>query len=348
MAGGQHKRKGEALSSSSQSKRAKTGSTSGSAAASRTNSPAPQSRAQSPLAVEVSAAPTGSSSGLSSPEPDHLQKSNFQLPDDAEENDDETNENDQEASVATKGLEQDQDVPDEAEPQPAAAESSDEEPLATAASTPAHEEAVGSRAVAGKHGMKGTSAKGAGLARTAISHANAHPTQSSKKPSARALESVMGGGASSSGPSKAAAAQADLAQRHADEEKAEADMLKQQQQHQAKLDSRAVQSITSGVTVDADDITGQVCCHLRTIAMYFSILTAHIPNSQSVVKERPAIAEEKAGIIEFRAATFADYNPANCIILTGLKNIFQRQLPNMPREYIARLVSTSVQSLDAI
>lgn len=26
------------------------------------------------------------------------------------------------------------------------------------------------------------------------------------------------------------------------------------------------------------------------------------------------------------------------IILTGLKNIFQRQLPKMPREYIARLV----------
>lgn len=60
-----------------------------------------------------------------------------------------------------------------------------------------------------------------------------------------------------------------------------------------------------------------------------------------MVKERPAIAEEKAGIIQFRAATFADYNEANCIILTGLKNIFQKQLPNMPREYIARLVSPS-------
>ncbi len=26
------------------------------------------------------------------------------------------------------------------------------------------------------------------------------------------------------------------------------------------------------------------------------------------------------------------------VILTGLKNLFQKQLPNMPREYIARLV----------
>lgn len=31
-------------------------------------------------------------------------------------------------------------------------------------------------------------------------------------------------------------------------------------------------------------------------------------------------------------------DPANMIILTGLKNLFQKQLPKMPREYIARLV----------
>ena len=33
-----------------------------------------------------------------------------------------------------------------------------------------------------------------------------------------------------------------------------------------------------------------------------------------------------------------DGDPASLIILTGLKNIFQKQLPKMPREYIARLV----------
>ncbi|GAA5863303.1 hypothetical protein JCM5353_005558, partial [Sporobolomyces roseus] len=54
-------------------------------------------------------------------------------------------------------------------------------------------------------------------------------------------------------------------------------------------------------------------------------------------KERPAIAEERAGIIRFAVVT-NDASPASMIILTGLKNIFQKQLPKMPREYIARLV----------
>ncbi|GAA6060749.1 hypothetical protein JCM10212_003793 [Sporobolomyces blumeae] len=54
-------------------------------------------------------------------------------------------------------------------------------------------------------------------------------------------------------------------------------------------------------------------------------------------KERPAIAEERAGIIRFVVVT-NDASPQSMIILTGLKNIFQRQLPKMPREYIARLV----------
>ncbi|KAM0789563.1 histone acetyltransferase [Microbotryomycetes sp. NB124-2] len=54
-------------------------------------------------------------------------------------------------------------------------------------------------------------------------------------------------------------------------------------------------------------------------------------------RERPAIAEERAGIIQFRVVT-NDGHPDSMIILTGLKNVFQKQLPKMPREYIARLV----------
>lgn len=54
-------------------------------------------------------------------------------------------------------------------------------------------------------------------------------------------------------------------------------------------------------------------------------------------KERPAIAEELAGVIRFAVVT-NDCKPESMIILTGLKNIFQKQLPKMPREYIARLV----------
>lgn len=53
--------------------------------------------------------------------------------------------------------------------------------------------------------------------------------------------------------------------------------------------------------------------------------------------ERPAVIEERSGLIQFRVVS-NDGAPESMIILTGLKNIFQRQLPKMPREYIARLV----------
>ena len=36
-----------------------------------------------------------------------------------------------------------------------------------------------------------------------------------------------------------------------------------------------------------------------------------------------------------------DLQPRSLLILTGLKTLFQKQLPNMPREYIARLVYDS-------
>lgn len=52
---------------------------------------------------------------------------------------------------------------------------------------------------------------------------------------------------------------------------------------------------------------------------------------------KPAQVEEIEGKIEFRVAN-NDNTPMSMIILTGLKNIFQKQLPKMPREYIARLV----------
>jgi len=57
-------------------------------------------------------------------------------------------------------------------------------------------------------------------------------------------------------------------------------------------------------------------------------------------KERPAMAEERQRIIVFKTVSNSELplTPATLIILTGLKNIFQKQLPKMPREYIARLV----------
>lgn len=47
--------------------------------------------------------------------------------------------------------------------------------------------------------------------------------------------------------------------------------------------------------------------------------------------------EERTGLIQFRVVTNDD-DHESMILLTGLKNIFQRQLPKMPREYISRLV----------
>lgn len=58
-------------------------------------------------------------------------------------------------------------------------------------------------------------------------------------------------------------------------------------------------------------------------------------------RERPAVIEERTGLIQFRVVSNAKLTgtpPQDLVILTGLKNIFQRQLPKMPREYITRLV----------
>ncbi|TVY50367.1 Histone acetyltransferase GCN5 [Lachnellula cervina] len=53
--------------------------------------------------------------------------------------------------------------------------------------------------------------------------------------------------------------------------------------------------------------------------------------------EKPAVLEERNGGIEFRVVN-NDNKRESLIILTGLKCIFQKQLPKMPKDYIARLV----------
>ncbi|CDM37906.1 hypothetical protein DTO013E5_7245 [Penicillium roqueforti] len=53
--------------------------------------------------------------------------------------------------------------------------------------------------------------------------------------------------------------------------------------------------------------------------------------------DKPAVLEERNGEIEFRVVN-NDGSRESTIILTGLKCLFQKQLPNMPKEYIARLV----------
>ncbi|KAJ3030622.1 UNVERIFIED_CONTAM: histone acetyltransferase [Siphonaria sp. JEL0065] len=61
------------------------------------------------------------------------------------------------------------------------------------------------------------------------------------------------------------------------------------------------------------------------------------PTSPTKKKPRAAADEEAAGLIEFKVV-LPDGSDESMILLTGLKNIYQKQLPNMPKEYIARLV----------
>ncbi|CZR61519.1 probable histone acetyltransferase GCN5 [Phialocephala subalpina] len=53
--------------------------------------------------------------------------------------------------------------------------------------------------------------------------------------------------------------------------------------------------------------------------------------------DKPAVLEEINGEIEFRVVN-NDGTRQSYIILTGLKCLFQKQLPKMPKDYIARLV----------
>ncbi|KAF9951095.1 histone acetyltransferase, partial [Modicella reniformis] len=65
-----------------------------------------------------------------------------------------------------------------------------------------------------------------------------------------------------------------------------------------------------------------------------------------IKKEKPAVLEERQGLIEFRVFT-NDGTRESMILLTGMKNLFQKQLPKMPREYIARLVYDSMAIVKA-
>lgn len=54
-------------------------------------------------------------------------------------------------------------------------------------------------------------------------------------------------------------------------------------------------------------------------------------------RSKPAVLEERKGDIEFQVVNNNGTKEA-MLILTGLKCIFQKQLPKMPKDYIARLV----------
>lgn len=65
------------------------------------------------------------------------------------------------------------------------------------------------------------------------------------------------------------------------------------------------------------------------------LVSLNVRNVLTVMK--PAVLEERNGEIEFRVVN-NDGARENWIVLTGLKCLFQKQLPKMPKDYIARLV----------
>ena len=61
-------------------------------------------------------------------------------------------------------------------------------------------------------------------------------------------------------------------------------------------------------------------------------------------KDSQALQDEREGKVIFRVVV-NDGKRDSMILLTGLKNIFQKQLPKMPKEYIARLVYDRLEDI---
>ncbi|GAA95427.1 uncharacterized protein L969DRAFT_101548 [Mixia osmundae IAM 14324] len=80
-------------------------------------------------------------------------------------------------------------------------------------------------------------------------------------------------------------------------------------------EKRNLSGLAAGLAIDVNDLT-----------------------TRAVAQERPALVEERHNVIRFVCVSNSQPTPTALILLTGAKNIFQRQLPKMPREYIARLV----------
>jgi histone acetyltransferase len=100
------------------------------------------------------------------------------------------------------------------------------------------------------------------------------------------------------------------------------------------MDDSQLTRLAAGVTVDTAKGTTVGVRNLLIPAVLWS----------NVLSLQPPIRQEKAAAIELRKGVIQvtpvenDKSHRSLVILTGLKTLFQKQLPNMPREYIARLV----------
>ncbi|EIW63351.1 histone acetyltransferase GCN5 [Trametes versicolor FP-101664 SS1] len=86
-----------------------------------------------------------------------------------------------------------------------------------------------------------------------------------------------------------------------------------------KMDEGQLSRLATGVTVDASGPASAT------------------PAGKQEKQEKAAYVELRKGIIRV-VAVENDRQSRSSVILTGLKTLFQKQLPKMPREYIARLV----------
>ncbi|TCD62923.1 histone acetyltransferase [Steccherinum ochraceum] len=83
-----------------------------------------------------------------------------------------------------------------------------------------------------------------------------------------------------------------------------------------KMDESQLTRLVTGVTVDAGGAASA---------------------NPAVKAEKPSYVELRKGVIQI-VPVENDGEARSLVILTGLKTLFQKQLPKMPREYIARLV----------
>lgn len=108
-----------------------------------------------------------------------------------------------------------------------------------------------------------------------------------------------------------------------------------------EVDDKQLSRLATGVTVDTGGTAQTPVSHI--ILTLLSPLPSNMsqPISKSTARPEKAVyVEMRTGVIHVTAVE-NDKTPKSLIILTGLKTLFQKQLPKMPREYIARLVYDS-------
>lgn len=109
------------------------------------------------------------------------------------------------------------------------------------------------------------------------------------------------------------------------------------QNSDSETDNRKA-STSEGVTVaDTSKLVNEPLVKNEVVDEQAGITRFDFDGQVYSYRDRPSVIEEKEGKIEFRVVN-NDNTKENMMVLTGLKNIFQKQLPKMPKEYIARLV----------